>query len=398
MVDCRFEVRLKQHTPMIHFQHDQAGATLRATEVKPKLDRYVRKHLNAKKDDRLRYQAHIRPVGEPVEDSDRPHSLYFGNMGNNVRYKHAIRHENVDLCINAYFDKKLADAIYKAIPECFAQENFGTRQNKGFGSFYPDNNGSDSEISPIETVLKSTGKPIYYFGFNKNANPLDHVDALYKAMKSGINGPREDDFYFKSLLWRYFNKDKERDELITWEKRFMKQSLIDEAVSRGRDGNSERRKRDYMDDPRYLRIVLGLTDSYTYKYVYIRGLNVTIDEAGPDPDYGDTRALRLQKGRPYEFNASHPKMARFKSPITFKPVGHRVYVIADPEAYKPVLGQKFTFQCGRINEKLKAPDEFDIADFLAFAAEQVNAFRSGGNGPMANRLKSINLHPLNQGG
>ena len=32
---------LKQHTPLIHFQHDQDGATLRATEVKPKLDRFL---------------------------------------------------------------------------------------------------------------------------------------------------------------------------------------------------------------------------------------------------------------------------------------------------------------------------------------------------------------------
>ncbi|MGB3465250.1 MAG: hypothetical protein WBA74_08270, partial [Cyclobacteriaceae bacterium] len=32
---------LAQHTPLIHFQHDQQGATLRATEVKPKLDQYL---------------------------------------------------------------------------------------------------------------------------------------------------------------------------------------------------------------------------------------------------------------------------------------------------------------------------------------------------------------------
>ncbi|MBV6473547.1 MAG: hypothetical protein JPMHGGIA_01832 [Saprospiraceae bacterium] len=34
---------LKQHTPIIHFQHDQEGATLRATEVKPKLDLFIMK-------------------------------------------------------------------------------------------------------------------------------------------------------------------------------------------------------------------------------------------------------------------------------------------------------------------------------------------------------------------
>ena len=33
--------KLKQHTPIIHFQHDHHGATLRASELKPKLDRYI---------------------------------------------------------------------------------------------------------------------------------------------------------------------------------------------------------------------------------------------------------------------------------------------------------------------------------------------------------------------
>ena len=32
---------LKQQTPMIHFQSKEPGACLRATEVKPKLDRFI---------------------------------------------------------------------------------------------------------------------------------------------------------------------------------------------------------------------------------------------------------------------------------------------------------------------------------------------------------------------
>lgn len=34
-------VKLEQHTPLIHFQHSQQGATLRASEVKPKLDKFI---------------------------------------------------------------------------------------------------------------------------------------------------------------------------------------------------------------------------------------------------------------------------------------------------------------------------------------------------------------------
>jgi len=37
----KLEITLKQHTPLIHFQHDQEGATLRASEVKPKLDKFI---------------------------------------------------------------------------------------------------------------------------------------------------------------------------------------------------------------------------------------------------------------------------------------------------------------------------------------------------------------------
>lgn len=41
-------VKLKQHTPLIHFQHDQYRATLRASEVKPKLDRFILTKLGDK--------------------------------------------------------------------------------------------------------------------------------------------------------------------------------------------------------------------------------------------------------------------------------------------------------------------------------------------------------------
>ena len=34
-------VELKQQTPILHFQPDESGATLRASEVKPKLDRFL---------------------------------------------------------------------------------------------------------------------------------------------------------------------------------------------------------------------------------------------------------------------------------------------------------------------------------------------------------------------
>lgn len=41
---AKLKIQLKQHTPLIHFQSEQPGAILRATEVKPKLDKFLKKY------------------------------------------------------------------------------------------------------------------------------------------------------------------------------------------------------------------------------------------------------------------------------------------------------------------------------------------------------------------
>ena len=92
-----------------------------------------------------------------------------------------------------------------------ALENFGSCQSKGFGSFYisgSDANGFDA----IENVLKNCTRPVYYFQFAGASDAaFPHIDALYKAMKLGVNetrGNRKSNAYLKSLLWQYLNQGK----------------------------------------------------------------------------------------------------------------------------------------------------------------------------------------------
>ena len=40
-MESRLVIELIQQSPMIHFQHDEEGAALRATDVKPRLDRFL---------------------------------------------------------------------------------------------------------------------------------------------------------------------------------------------------------------------------------------------------------------------------------------------------------------------------------------------------------------------
>ena len=41
-------VELKQHTPIIHFQAHQKGATLRGSEIKPLINKYLEKKYHNK--------------------------------------------------------------------------------------------------------------------------------------------------------------------------------------------------------------------------------------------------------------------------------------------------------------------------------------------------------------
>ena len=38
-------IKLKQHTPLLHFQSNEEGATLRVSEVKPRLDKFLLEQL-----------------------------------------------------------------------------------------------------------------------------------------------------------------------------------------------------------------------------------------------------------------------------------------------------------------------------------------------------------------
>ncbi|MBR6175538.1 MAG: hypothetical protein IKQ52_08160 [Bacteroidales bacterium] len=192
-------VTLRQHTPLIHFQHDQDGATLRASEVKPKLDRYIltklgngyyqegvklakangwlvgkgehpaldykmrieaekvekwtinerqiytqRHELKGKpfvQVDQKRYLAKTRRTDNRLICDLKQYPLYFANMDADSF--------NPDECRKFSFTESPIGVVlivpkvslYRHILDAdllndfFFQTNFGTRQSKGFGSF-----------------------------------------------------------------------------------------------------------------------------------------------------------------------------------------------------------------------------------------------------------------------
>ena len=195
-------IKLKQHTPLIHFQHDQEGATLRASEVKPKLDKFLltrlgqgnyesgrnfargRGWLIGKGDHpSLDYKMRIEAadveawiVNEAQEYTEghrqsrkpsitignkeflakrrtsdgriicqlKPYPLFFANLDadytNPNEYRKFSFTEKPLLLSFIMKDNALYDFINDSdlLNDFFFQTNFGTRQSKGFGSFSID--------------------------------------------------------------------------------------------------------------------------------------------------------------------------------------------------------------------------------------------------------------------
>ena len=344
MSNYKVEFTLKQHTPIIHFQSDQSGATLRATELKPKFDRFLKKYAfdgNVpdelkidKSNDALDYKVkiniknlHKEPITpkilkmnkgtnkEEIKEDNFP--CFFATMGKEWKKspKYFSYAEGITVSIvsmNDTLDNKLIKQIKNYFPRFIFETNFGTRQSKGFGSFSVikvDNktfNYQDLKYQSFEVDVEKIDKKIFPYvkyenepsnEFKVQKKLFTVIDIFYKTIRSGIN--LRGQFYFKSLLFLYAKK-----EGIQWDKKTLKHKFVSE-----KDLEEQRKKHNFpdvldknnlaKDNPLLVRDLLGLAT---------------------------TQEWRLS----YKFRVRHPKkedkyyqendILRMKSPILFKPI------------------------------------------------------------------------------
>lgn len=245
---------LKQQSPMLHFQHADPHATLRATELKPKLDRFIEEWMHrdqkvipdewrmkkdlkktsesdstdeeALKKNALNYRIRIinregsEVIDDKRDDKKSPYKRipYFGNMGDNSQNKLLVTAKGIiELHIRCYI-KELLSIIDKCLPTFFLTVNFGTRQDKGFGSFvvYPEYECAENEAMLLSWYHTRKIYCIRYKETTPALKMLFDIDNLYKLLKGGINF---NGAYLKSYLRNYF-ADSTRD--IDWEKKSLK--------------------------------------------------------------------------------------------------------------------------------------------------------------------------------
>lgn len=271
---------LRQHTPLIHFQAEQKGATLRATEVKAKLDKYVNnvfvKYLPPDESEKITsffdnrekvnsvYSLAIKELGPPRRflvssylSSKQTDAIELKNefgyiknapyfaMENEIKKKFfseiigtdtleivdnwesAISYwgvywkDGIELTFTS-FKSGFFDELERIIPAFLANHNFGTRQTKGLGCFTLSTTGQKDFEKQI--IQNQNNVCIYKKELNGNNDPLEVLNMDYRYLKAGFNPPNND--YYKSELWLYLcSVDNNSLPKINWEKKKIKEIL-----------------------------------------------------------------------------------------------------------------------------------------------------------------------------
>ena len=382
------EIKLKQHTPLIQFQPDQEGATLRASEVKPRLDRYILTKIGGGQynegvrkiatDDKTRakdkqpvwligngdklglnYKMKITANEKPqswdmewpsggTDHAGKPHMqrfpMFFGNMNAETPKKMSFCRQSLNLTITT-FDNELLNTIKKYINQFFIVSNFGTRQTKGFGSFLPEGinvaNTIDQDYAVFEQQISNPNTVGTRDGFYKLFTDIDY---FYKTIRSGIN---QQGIYLKSLMFFYAADTKKE----YWDKRTIRHTFRHFTPNRYNDQGEKFEQNRYGDNKasiaRLYRDCLGLSSSQEWM------------------KYKDTIT------KEYIPSSNEDIIDRFKSPILIKPIiesnKYVIYLIPSniPDQY---LNAEFRIKSRKSSEKLtmKTPHKFDTRDYLQY--------------------------------
>lgn len=380
-------INLTQHTPLLHFQPRQDHSTLRASEVKPRLDRYLKKYLGVIPI----YKLHIKSVndvqclpiekpiiknGQPQFDSNgRPRMryyspMYFGNMGEDIS-SHKDYRLSKDCEMTIVYKDDDVSFFEKAKPlimSFFRMCNFGARQSKGYGSFTVSIPGVNQTDPPGTYYFSLAGDLSWY-------DVMSRIELFYKTLRSGINGPDDNSLYFKSMMFQYAKYKKSQ-----WDKKSIKQVFLNRAESKVQSikhghkepfsySTGEIRKdfRDYLgfsgSSPEMWRVDSGRT-----RYNERKNIN--------EPVFNSFTIAKL-------FHSGGNELSRFRSPITFKPVKEnniwKVLILLSEIPNTLAQAEVIITSERRQPRQLRmsmAP-EFSLSDFLKFVYDhrkQVTSF------------------------
>lgn len=404
----RLDVTLKQYTPLIHFQGDEDGACLRASEVKPKLDRFVVEYLERQgtplpaawklsvpesgeilHHPALQYKMRFEGIGSKevssnYKDKKRAneiHPLYFASMGDETsdvwdengvsKVKGVFYPDGVRMSIISVKHPDLLALLEKLIPPFFLLHCFGNRSNKGFGSFSAQMIAGKRvrKWTPEQLLayLPNSCKALYYAeyapedqsGLNAKTR-LDDIQGISAIMKGGMNystynrGDVDTPYYYKGAIFKYFMEDQKvagRSEKAKIKRDILPCPEEDKLVSE-RYG-----KKPFKPDDRffYMRGVLGIGQTFEYR----RNSKNSLSHRS-----GKVTIEGSEKG-----SDGKPVIARFENPVHFHPYDSYLLLIPQ-EIPEKMFGAPFDLKAKNRQGTISLPSEFDLDDFLWYFIEE----------------------------
>lgn len=181
----KLEFILKQHTPIIHFQHDQEGATLRASEVKPKLDQFIIEKC-------LRELVPIVNFNDALEAKEKFKTIALNKIGTNNKTGHYIPEWRNWLVGKGNGDHIALDYKLKVSPL--------EKQEDYVFSSLPNSSRDQERTSNISELLNATYiKKTQHFADNEY---IDKIDKFSKIRKGISHNEIKLTFFCFNLLLR----------------------------------------------------------------------------------------------------------------------------------------------------------------------------------------------------
>jgi hypothetical protein len=389
---------LRQHTPVIHFQADARDATLRATELKPKLDRFLCKKrgdnfddcrplvvgasLDKKREDDLRkrwkeenyraldYTVRVKTTGQNPKIIGKKDKVptFFANLGDDYEQSPKFKSTaQTELIFTSPHDE-LLKLIPQHLDEFFWHHNFGTRQSKGWGSFTIES--ADCDFSRYA--------PEGFFQFSiPKTDPFETINLFYRLLRAGLNGVflkknhatgrlelDKRTHYCKPVIFEFASFKRElgrpKELVLQWEKKTIKQELIYNGRTAIDNQVQEHNLLNVADHP------LKVNSNSKKAIKDLMGFS-TVEEWG---SYGRTSISKTH---------SDSDIRRMKSPMFFKPIknetGFQIYFRFDEVPKEFYENASIEFSTGRGRPLtipvLKPNDDF-FENMIRFAANDID--------------------------
>lgn len=356
--DSVMEFHLEQITPMIHFQGEEDGAGIRASDLKPRFDVFLKKYWydseteekrnaietcilkqneSEKQQDgeneKIAFDYKVKIINEKKDDNitfyknmkaNRPtfYGSFYGKLqdGKNSFYKDVTvvfisRHE------------ELREKIKDLFPVFLAVNSFGLRNNKGYGYFKIKDKKETEIIEHIKKYQelenqyvkdrkdfnKEKGVGIYQLKIKNKAGSknekiqrlLDEINAFHHILKSGNN--------HKAYIPSFMLKKHKESSKATLEKKALKLFLkknkydISELTKRGDISRNDRLDNLDTKNLYYVRGLLGLAPFYEFRDV----------KKNEKDKYGFTA----------RFNVEIEGTERYTSPMKYLPISEEEIII-----------------------------------------------------------------------